>query len=817
MFKNYFKIAIRNLQKQKIFALINIIGLSIGIACFSLLLLFVVNEFSFDKFHKNSSVIFRPYVSNNTLGGSPDFDNTDYLSYSGSKPAPLGEAMKKYLPDVVDYTRVQLPWGENLIRVGNNVHRSEVSYADPSFFSIFTFPLKYGSAYGALHDLNNIVLTESTAKEFFETDNVVGKTIEISIGGIFQPFKITAVAKDIPANSSVRFAVLGNFQFAQNNNNNFYVGNNWHPIARETFVRLRPDSKLAGDAKRLSGFLHTYTPGFIADMKNFGATWKQGEEPLLLKLQPLLSIHTDTWFNGWGFTDYAKIATQTLWILLAIAGGILLIACINFTTLAIGRSAGRSKEVGVRKVIGAKKKQIIFQFLTEALLMSFASAILALILINLLLPWLNQLSGRNMQFSSVINLPIVSLMVGVVLAAGLLAGSYPSFVLSNFKPVEVLKNKIKIGGSNLFTKSLVTFQFALSIILIVSTAIILQQTKYLLNKNPGFNKENVIAVDGSETDPNKIFPLFKQELVKHPSVVGITSAAAGLGAGHDFLGYSDKGISAELNIVDTDYIKVMGMQLIAGKNLEPALLNDSTKPIVINETMMHAFGWNIKNAVGQQIKNFQGSTAIICGVVKNFIYRPLSEGIKNQAFETSVDKGHPYFYVRIHPGNPSQAIAAMQYAWNSAMPGTPLKYSFVDEDVNNYYNAEQRWSGIVGWAGGISIFLACLGLLGLAALSAVNRTKEIGIRKVLGASVQDIITLISKDFIKLILIAFLIASPLAWYIMNKWLQDYANRININWTVFLFAGGFVIVIALVTISFQAIKAAMANPVKSLRTE
>jgi len=272
-----------------------------------------------------------------------------------------------------------------------------------------------------------------------------------------------------------------------------------------------------------------------------------------------------------------------------------------------------------------------------------------------------------------------------------------------------------------------------------------------------------------------------------------------------------------LNIVDTDYINVLGMQLIAGKNLKPALLNDSTKPIIINEIMMHAFGWNTQNAIGQQIKNFQGRTAIITGVVKNFSYRPLSEGIKNQAFETSTDKGYQYFYVRFHSGNPSQAIAAMQRAWSNATPGTPLKYSFVSEDVNAYYLSEQRWSSIVGWAGGISIFLACLGLLGLAALAAINRTKEIGVRKVLGASVRDIITLISKDFIKLILIAFVVASPVAWYVMNKWLQDYANRINISWTVFLFAGAIVIVIALVTISFQALKAAAANPVKSLRTE
>jgi putative ABC transport system permease protein len=376
---------------------------------------------------------------------------------------------------------------------------------------------------------------------------------------------------------------------------------------------------------------------------------------------------------------------------------------------------------------------------------------------------------------------------------------------------------MKVGGSNLFTKSLVSFQFALSIILIVSTTVILQQTKFLINKNPGFNKENVIAIDASETDPNKIFPLFRQSLLNHPAIAGVTSAAAGLGAGQDLLGYTDNGLSAAINVVDTDYIKVLGMQLLAGKNLEPALINDSTKPIVINETMMHAFGWTAQNVVGQQIKNFQGRTAIVTGVVKNFNYRPLSEGVKNQVFETTTDKGYNHFYVRINAGNPSQALAVMQKAWDNATGGISMKYSFLDEDVNNYYQAEQRWSSIVGWAGGISIFLACLGLLGLTALAAVNRTKEIGVRKVLGATVPNIITLLSKDFLKLIGISFLIASPVAWYLMNRWLQDYANRISISWTVFLFAGAFAIAIALITISYQAIKAAMANPVKSLRTE
>jgi len=816
MIKSYFKIALRNLQRQKVLAFINIFGLSVGIACFSLLLLFIANEFSFDKFHKNAANIYRPYVLDNTLNGEPGESNTDFSALK----ITMAEAMKQDLPDVQEFVRVQLPWGENLVRSEKNTERVSLTFADKSLFSVFTFPLKYGNASTALHDMNDIVLTETRAKELFGSDDVVDKTVEIQIGTTFQPFRVSAVAKDIPANSTIRFDVLGNFLYAKANSGRFTIGNNWHPTVWQTYVQLRPGSKLPDDKQQLARFLMSLNPNYSADLKNARLTWRKNERPFIFKLQPLLSIHTDSWFHGWSFTDYEVIDPKTIWILLAIAGGILLIACINFTTLAIGRSAGRSKEVGVRKVIGAGKRQVIYQFLTEALVLSIVSAIFGLLLAKILLPWFDQLSGRDLHFSLTLYPQMILALIGLVLIVGLLAGSYPALVLSNFKPVEVLRNKTRVGGSNLFTRSLVTFQFALSIMLIVATTVILQQTKYLINKNPGFNKENVVAIDASQVDPNIVFPLFKQAVLNYPNIVGVTSAEAGLGAGNELLGYSDpggSGISAAINGVDPDYIKVLGMRLLAGRNFEPITATDTVKRIIINETMMRALGWTTQNAIGRTIKNFQGGTAHVIGVVKNFNYRPLSEGIKNQLFETTSDKGYIHFYVRINAGNPATALSIMQKAWNSAAPGVPMKYSFLDEDVNNYYNSEQRWSGIVGWAGGISIFLACLGLLGLAILAGINRIKEVGIRKVLGASVLNITSLLLKDFLKLILISFVIASPLAWYFMNRWLQDYATRINISWTVFLFAGSFSIAIALVTIGFQAIKVAISNPVKSLRTE
>jgi len=818
MLKSYFKIAIRNLQKQKTLAFINIFGLSVGIACFTLLLLFAANEFSFDKFHGNAANIYRAYaVWDASTWGVNDQREIDYTEYSSFNKQTLAEAMKQGIPDVVNYVQVQLPWGQNMVRANNKVLHAEVGFADQSFFSVFNFPLKYGSKTTALHDMHDIALTSSRAKQLFGTDDVVGKTVEIQLGPTFYPFTVSAITEDVPSNSSIRFDILGSFSFTKvHNPDSFIIGSNWHPTVKQTYIQLKPGSKLPNDPVAMDRFLRTFTPPSM--FKQMGLTrLKNGELPVTLKLQPLLHIHTDSWFNGYAFTDYEVIDPKAIWILLAIAGGILLIACINFTTLAIGRSAGRSKEVGVRKVIGAGKPQIVFQFLTEALLLSMISTILGLVLVNFALPWFNPLSGRQLHFSFSLYPQLGFSLIAVVLIVGLLAGSYPALVLSNFRPVEVLKNKIRIGGSNLFTKSLVTFQFVLSIVLIVSTIIILQQTKYLINKNPGFSKENVVAIDASEMDPNKIYPLFKQAVLNHPGIVGVASAGAGLGAGQDLPGYSDLGLSAAVNIIDPDYIKVLGMHLIAGRNFEQIAAGDTLKRVIINETMMHAFGWTVQNAVGQIIKHFQGSNAHVIGVVQNFYYRPLSEGIKNQLFETTADKGFTHFYVRINAGNPAATLSVIKNAWDNAAPGVPIRYSFLDEDINNYYRAEEKWSGIVGWAGGISIFLACLGLLGLAALAAINRTKEIGVRKILGASVLNITNLLLKDFLKLILISFVIASPLAWYFMHKWLQDYTNRINISWTVFLFAGVFAVTIALITIGFQAIKTAVANPVKSLRSE
>jgi putative ABC transport system permease protein len=817
MLKNYVKLALRQLQKQKFFAAINVFGLSAGIACFVLLLLFVGNEFGFDRFHRNAGDIYRPYIvwTNSTTG---EKDPTVSTEYDDPARKPVGPALKQFFPEVEDYAQVELAWGESLLRTGNKTIRAELSFAEPSFFSIFNFPLLEGTKAGVLHGLNDLVITESRAVQLFgSAQNAMGQPIDILLGPTHFSFKVSGVVSDPPGNSSIRFDVIGAYAFtAAHRPDDFVIGNNWHPTVNETYVRLRPGSRLAGDTKQLTRFQLSFTPRSV--WKDMGySDWKKSEPPFTLKMQPLLTIHTDTKFHAWGFTDYERIDPQTIWILLGIASGILLIACINFTTLAIARSASRSKEVGVRKVIGAGRRQIVFQFLSEAMLLSGVSALSGLLIAKGVLPWFNHLAGRQLHFS-LLQYPQLFLgLTAIVLIAGILAGSYPALVLARFKPVEVLKNKLRVGGSNIFTRGLVTFQFAVSIALIGSTIVILQQTKFMLNKNPGFDKENVVAIDASQTDPDKIFDVFRQDLLNHPEVMGVTSAGAGMGKGKGLLGYSDKGINADINIIDTNYMKVMGMHLLVGGNVAPGRLNDSLRPVVINEIFMHAMGWNLTNVVGKRINPFQGDVAVVRGVVKNFNYAPLGQPVFNQVFICTGDRGYINFYVRVQPGNPAKALALIQNAWREAAPAVPLKYSFLDEDISAFYQGEQTWASIVASAGAMSIFLSCLGLLGLASLAAVNRRKEVGIRKVLGASVRELVVLLSGEFVRLVAIAFLVAAPVTWYIMHQWLQGYAARIDLHFSVLLVGGIVAVITAILAVGFQAIRAASANPVSSLRFE
>lgn len=805
MLKNYFIIAWRNLTKQKGLSFISVFGLSVGIACFSLCMLYAIHEFSFDNFHKEAKNIYRIYTWREAMPGN---------GASGQifEPAAVGPAMKQNFPYVVNYVRYIQPF-ETFVKTSSNSSREDVAFTDPSFFSVFTFKLKDGNPVTALEDMHSIVLTERTARRIFGSADVVGKPIDLQINGKFQSFIVTAVAEDPPSNTSFQFSMLCNLNAVIKQSNT-----SWRLSPALTYVQLRPGSTLAHDRTRLAAFRSKYFPDEEQNLRQNG--WNGKGAPVWFGLEPLRNVHTDTQF---AFNKTPPVDPKSIWILLAIATGILLIACINFTTLAIGRSASRGKEVGIRKVIGGTKKNLVFQFLSESTLLVVLATAAGLVMAVVLLPLFNKLSGRSLHFSFIQFPQLIWLLAGLVLIVGLLGGSYPSFVLSRINPVQVLKTKIKLGGANFFTKLLVTIQFALSAGLIIGAVIMTQQLKYLQSKNPGFNKENVIVVNALDVPGTKnLYPLFKNALAAHPEVISTTSADDGLGegAGMNTASYDNNG--KVLNIyqchVDPDYIPVLGMQLLNGRNFDVHIAQDTVSSVIINESLMNALGFSINNAIGQVLKGYGGKNApVVIGVVKDFNFLSLSQQVPPQMFHQFAGYEPNHFFVRIKPGDPSKALEDIMAAWKEIAPDYPIKYSFLDDDLDRLYQSETRFGDIVKLAGGISIVLACLGLFGLAALATVNRTKEISIRKVLGASVSTIVRLLLTDFLQLVAIAFVIAAPLAWYLMNKWLQAYANRIGIEWWIFALTGIAITCIALATLSYQAIKAAFINPVKSLKAE
>jgi putative ABC transport system permease protein len=807
MFKNYIKIAFRNLTKQKLLSMINILGLSIGIACFSLFILYAVNEFSYDGFHKNADRTFRV----NQWYTSPDGGEGG----TSETPVALGPSMKREFSDVEQMVRIKSS-GSSLIHAGDKSSWMHLNFADPQIFSVFSFPLLYGNPATVLADSRNMVITREKALQLFGKTNVVGKRIDIKYDDQIEPFLISGVVENLPENSTISFDLLGNFGFIEASKMGQEASKNWNmTIGLESYVMLRKGSQLMEQPIRLKKFRQQYMPDEAK---------QNGGNTSAFVLQPLKKMHTSVNLDAGppGSTTDPK----NIWLLVCISAIVLVIASINFTTLAIGRSAGRAKEVGLRKVIGGRRKQLIYQFLTESMLLALLSAVLGICIAQLLLPYFNQLSGRTLSFSFQQYPQLVLYLSVVILLVGLSAGSYPALVLSGFRPAEVLKSKIKLGGSNFFTKSLVTFQFIFSIGLMVATFIILQQLSYMRSKNLGFDKENVVVVNTRGLDTKKIYPLFKQAVQAQEDVLNVASSVIGLGEGQGQMGggyhLNGKNAFALEYPIDRDYLKVMGMQLIAGRNFDASFASDTLNAAIVNETLVRTEMNSTPEKVLKQQFNDKANpgeaSKMIIGVVKDFNFEPLTKAVRPQIFTVfGNSQNAEQFLVRIRPGNPALALSKIESSWRSLVPDLPFTFSFLDDNMNRFYLSEQRWGRIMGWAGGISIFLACMGLFGLASLTVANRTKEIGIRKVLGASSSKIISLLSKGFLNLVVIAFLIASPVAWFFTNKWLQNYAFRINIEWWVFLVTGVSVICVTLLTVGFQAVKAAMSNPVESLRTE
>ena len=791
MFKNYFKTAWRNMIRNKTFSLINVLGLALGLACSLLIFLWVADEKKVDAFHQNGKQLYQIYERNY-------FDGKVDASYPTQ--GLLAEELKRVIPDIqyaCGYEYASAPGTQNTFKRGDKINKMSGMFAGSDFFSMFSFPLLKGTAKDAVGAPSYIAISRKMANHFFGSpDNAIGKTIRFDNN---ENLLVTAVFENIPSGSSLQFDFIRSWtDFVKQNN---WV-HNWGNTDPQTFVQLRADADVANVQAKIKDFIYRYQP-------------KPDGLKTELALQPFTERYLYSNFKD-GYIDGGRIEYVHLFSIIAVF--VLLIACINFMNLATARSARRAKEVGVRKVIGAKRSSLIWQFIGEAMLVTCLSIIIALLFVAILLPPFNQLTGKPL------NLPYNQLyfwwlIAALLLLTSLVAGSYPAFFMSSLNPVRVLKGSIKFSGSSLlFRKGLVVFQFTLSIILIIATIVVYQQMNYIQTKNLGYNRENLLYIP-IEGDLVKNYNVFKNEAERNTAIINISKMRNSPTAIEHHTNSIDwPGKDPNLNVSFTDgvvgynFVKTMKLALLAGRDFSKEFTD--TASYILNETAINKIGFT--DPVGKKITwgNREGT---IVGVIKDFHFNSLHQAIDPLILRLDENWNWGTILVRVKAGETKQAITSLQNICRQLNPDFPFTYQFSDLEYARLYQSEQVVSQLANFFAFLAIFISCLGLFGLAMFTAEQRTKEIGIRKVLGASVSSILQLLSTDLFKLVLIAVLVASPVAWWAMNAWLNDYAYKITISWWMFLLAGGLVILITAFTISFQSIKAAIANPVKSLRTE
>ncbi len=810
MIKNYFKIAWRNLIKNKAFSIINITGLAIGLSCFLLISLYVLDELSYDRFYPNADNIYRVNTDVKFGGSNLHFGQTSDL---------MGATLKKDYPQVLQYTRVWTNSGSKLIKKGNSyINEAHVANADSTFFSVFKLPAISGDLSTALNEPNTVVLTEAAAKKYFNTTEAIGKTIETN-DNHSTLYKVTAVIKNIPHNSHLNFDFIFSmknvdYRWGQHLSFNFY-----------TYLLLKTGTEPKTFEKNFDQYIDRYILPEAKHYINISSMdeFKKAGNLIEFSLMPLTKIHL---YSDRSFEITPPGNILYVYIFSAVALFILILACINFMNLTTARSANRAKEVGIRKVLGTQRKELIKQFLFESTLMVIISLLIAICIVYVVLPLFNNVAGKSMTLSGLFSPGIFPLLVSLPFIVGLLAGSYPAFFLSAFRPIEVLKGKLRFGSKSGGLRSfLVVFQFFTSIVLLIGTIVIYKQLNYIQTKNLGFNKDQLLIIDNAYELQNNS-QSFKNELLQQPGVssgtfssfLPVSSSSRNDNTySRDAVMDSKNGIDMQTWTVDYDYIKTMGMEMVKGRNFSKEFATDSTATI-INETTANFLGY--PNPIGHKLYTYSDDNShtisfTIIGVVKNFNFESLRQNIGPLCMRLGKSTGNISF--KVASANIPAIINEATKKWKTMAPGMPFSYRFLDDSFNDMYQAETRVGKIALIFAVLAIFIACLGLFGLATFIAEQRTKEIGIRKVLGASVQGIVQMLSKDFLKLVTIAFVFAAPLAWWGMNKWLQDFVYRINIEWWFFAVAGLGALLIALLTVSFQAIRAAIMNPVKSLRTE
>ncbi len=816
MLKNYFKIAFRNLLKSKFYSFINIVGLAVGIACCLLIMLFVQDELSYDKHHPYAERLYRV---------NSDIDFGGEHSLYPLAPAPMAETLQEEFPEIELAGRLR-PYGNWLIKVtdpsgsATTYNEEKLAFADQSILQLFAIDMIKGNKDQALVEPNSLVISRKIAEKYFQQEDPLGKMLVLDGK---ENYMVTGVFEEIAANTHFDFEILASMESFQDSKEGIWLSHNYN-----TYIRLSEHSDPASVEEKFPALTEKYLYPQASSIMGLN-TAEFDESPIKYFLQPVQDIHLHSDLEG----DLAPNGDiKYVYIFSAIAIFILVIACINFMNLSTARSAKRAKEVGIRKVMGSVKNQLVGQFLSESFFLGLLGLLLGIGLMELFLPAFNNLAGKSLSVNYLGNGFFVVAALVLLLFIGLVAGAYPSFYLSSFEPAKVLKGGVVKGGAgNRFLRSgLVVFQFAISIMLIVGTVIIYKQIDYIQNKSLGFNKEQVLVLRETYGLGSQI-QSFKNELVKHPQILNATiSGFLPVGSIRNNNPLYSGAVPQEENsvamqnwYVDQDYISTLGLEIVEGRGFREGSIADSSS-VILNESAVRKFGF--ENPIGEKIYAFNFSANrdkesekvkgfTIVGVLKDFHFSSLKENISPLGLYLGSSSGA--MSLRIQTENIPELLAFVEEEWNKIADGQPFSYEFLDQKFDQTYQAEVRIGKITAIFTSLAIIIACLGLFALAAFTAEQRTKEIGVRKVLGASVSDVVFMLSKEFTKLVAVAFVIAVPLSWFLMNEWLTSFAYRIDIGLEVFLISGGLALVIALITISYQTIGAALLDPVKSLKTE
>ncbi|CAN5343436.1 ABC transporter permease [soil metagenome] len=797
MLKNYFKTAFRNLWKNKAASLINILGLAIGLCCCLLIGLYIQHELNYDGFQQKGNRIAR-IIMEYKFDGSSEFNKGNYTSVS------VAPVFKQTFPEVEN--AVKMVNMQQVVRYNDKlINEKAFMFADQSFFDLFSFKLLKGDQSRALSAPKKVVLTVSAAKRYFANEDAIGKTLKV--GSDTSLYQVTGIMADCPSNSQIKFDFLASFSsLGLEGQKKSYWDANY-----TTYLLLKDQKDIARLQAKIGPFMKK-------EMQGGGAS-------INFILEPFTRVHLYSEFDGFEPNN----SITYIYILEAVALMILVIACFTYVNLNTARSMERAKEVGVRKVIGAGSQQLFWQFIGESVLLCSIATALSVAAAALLLPLFNQLAEKQLSAGMLFSPEVIAAAMLVILLVSFMAGSYPALILSNFQPVKVLKGAFKNTGSGQWVRqSLIVFQFSISVMLIISTFIIQKQLSYIQNKKLGYERDRVVVLPMDSRMMNDL-PVIKHEFKSDGHILSVSRCAStpvDIGSGYNMRSAAmpdNQQINVTGDPVDEDFIKTTGLTLLAGANLTEQDIRDVAYPdrsrnvyhFILNETAAKQLGWTPQQAVGQKMFMGDDRPGYVRGVIKDFNFKSLHNQIQPLILFPELRARN--LLVKLKGDNLAQTISFLATKWKALVPYRPFEYRFMDDDFNRLYSSEIRLAKVLNIFAGIAIALACLGLLGLSSYSAKQRIKEIGIRKVLGASVGNIVTALSINFVKLVFVAIIISSPIAWWVMNKWLEGYAYKIGISWWIFVLSGLAAISIAVITVSFQAIKAALMNPVKSLRTE